>query len=218
MTTKAKHVLVVAGQEVLAKIDLLKEAVVESEKQALQLGEWRVECNAFKKAAEKERKLNADPAYAAWKDINALWKQRKNPFEKAVALIDGKLREWEQKQLQVAAEAEARAQEAARAALEAKAQGDEEAATEAFAEAQEAISVAAQPVSKAEGLQRRESWQAKVVDMSAFLTFLAKNPTLQSFVEPNRSELDKVARTIRVEGPVESLPGIVIEKYTTFAS
>lgn len=215
---EAEHKLVRAGTDVTEQIDLLEPVELETETQAIQVGEWRVQCSGFLKATEKERKLNADPVYASWKEINTIWKQRKQPFERAVRLADQKLRAWgtKQKALQEAAQAEA--QDLAKVAIEAKARGDEAAASEALAQTQVAIAESVKPQYKAEGLQERETWIGVLEDKAAFVRAALDSPELMAMVSINQSDLNRLAKIVRVEGPIKEVPGVIVKKEIGFAS
>lgn len=218
--TKAKveHKLVALGSEVEEQIEALRAIDVETENQAIQLGEWRVHCNELVKAAEKERKLHADPQYKAWQEINKLWKSRKKPFEDAVRLADTKLRAWDSKQLAAAQEAQQRAQEAAEAAREAQALGDQEKASEGFRAAQEAITEAVAPVAKAEGLKKRVNYSAIVKDPVSLLKAAIDDPNLLRFVNFDMAALNKLAAASKFEGQAPGLPGVEFVAETRYAS
>ena len=215
---KVEHKLVKAGSEVTEQIDLLEGMEITTETQSIQVGEWRVQCNAYLKATEKERKVNADPVYKSWKEITTIWKQRKQPFERAIRLADNKLRTWKSKQLRLAAEAEEKAQALAKKAVAAQSAGDVSGAREAFEQTQNAIAESVKPQFKAEGLQERVSWVGVLEDKAAFVKAALDSPELMNMLEVSQSGLNRIAKLVRVEGPIKEAPGVTAKKEIGFAS
>ena len=173
--------------------------------------------------AERERKIEElfrEPkraAHQAHKAITEMERALLAPLREARAIVARKCADYE--------EAERRAAEERRRALELEAKRAEEErrlaeaialeeegrveAASALLEREPAVPATAvvpcEPeISKVDGVQSRTTWRAEVVDFAALVKYVAQNPQYLTLLEPSLSALNAMARAQR-EG--FSIPG-----------
>lgn len=192
-------------------VDVLQKIEIQTDDDAVALGSHRVQLRERLRAVEAEQEKIAAPnreikraADKAIRATNTFFGNFSAPLLEAIRMIDGKLAGWEHSKALERREAERVAQAALKAAQ-----------PEIAAEALQA-SVAEAP--RAEGLQKRETYLAEVVDLPAFLRAAAGSLELAQLVTVRMPELHKAARAVREEGPLEGFPGVRVVKKITFAS
>lgn len=184
----------------------------------------------IKQLRQKEKRItdHFEPARkaadGAKKEILAARDLLVKPLSEARGFLDRKAVAYQQDQQRIAREAELKAQEEVRKEEERRLAEADKAIEEGDDEKAEAILDApvvpaaapiAPEVATVSGVSTRTTWSAEVVDMTALIQHAAKNPLDARLIEPNMTELNKLAV---VHKEKLDIPGVkAVPKTTTVA-
>lgn len=194
--------------------------------------------NALSKRAkeiEAARKKIVKPLDDTKKEIQAVFKPAQALFDEAIGIIKRGIADYTIEQERKAAEERRKAAEAAaaeRAALEARAREleaaarKEEATEEERAEAQElaqatqeaaamVVAVPVQAPKKIQGATVTKKWRGRVVDVAAFLRYVADHPEALECVEVKQGAVD---RLVAATGGALAIPGVESYQDTIIAA
>ena len=177
------------------------------------------------KEIEALRKQIVKPIDDCKKQIQAAFKPAQVLYDEAISIIKQGIENYTLEQERKAAEVRRKAEEAAaaeRAALEARAREleavakKEEATAEERAEAHEmaqaareaaamAVAVPVQAPKKIQGATVTKKWRGRVVDVPAFLRYVADHPEVSECVEVKQGAID---RLVAATGGALEIPGI----------
>lgn len=183
------------------------------------------EISARAKEIEAVRKQIVKPIDDCKKQIQAAFKPAQALYDEAISIIKRGIADYSIEQERKAAEERRKAEEAAaeeRAALEARAREleaaakKEEATEEERAEAHEmaqaaqeaaamAVAVPVQAPKKIQGATVTKKWRGRVIDVAAFLRYVADHPEALECVEVKQGAVD---RLVAATGGALAIPGI----------
>jgi hypothetical protein len=179
------------------------------------------ECRAREKRIDDLFEPARKALDTAKKEVLALRDTAKRPYEQLRAAADRGCLAFETEQRRIAAEAQARLEEAARKdeeerrlldAAEAEEAGDAQAAAEILAEPVVAPVIPVAPqVARVEGVSTATRYRAEVVDLHALVRHVAANPHLVNLLLPNGPALNAQARSLR---EAMQIPGVKVVKET----
>lgn len=188
------------------------------------------------KELDEQRKALTKPLDDQKREVMEFYRPATEFLTEAEKILKGAMATWQAEQERIAAVERARAAAAAAAeqqrlrdeaaalakqAEEAAKSGDAEAAFAAQVEAEERLAVAevvtANPVAepaKQSGISYRSTWNAEVTNIVKLCEFVVANPNMAHLVEPNMTDLRKMAIAMREN---LNIPGVKAVELKTVA-
>lgn len=204
---------------------------VASHDDAKKAGQWLTAAKARAKYLKGWSDEVVGPIYRTYKNARAEFSRPEKKYAELIQLLNRKIADWDRHLREEARKQEAelrRIQEAEAAerkrdleaqAKEASDKGDQELAAEKLSQAEFSfvpVVVVPQVPLEHEGLSRRKTWKARVVDRAAFVAAILDGTIRAEYakIEPHTSMLNALARSS--EGRAK-MPGVSFEEDITFA-